>query len=188
MKHESEGGLVAEWDLPHEVPVSRNGPGDFAQDRTKLSVEPLLDGGLDAYRAKSRAACASVLRAGASRAVVTFRRPINSQELAAFALSGVQLVSIEAIGHKASRVITAGGPAETGAVARLVDMAKEDGAAFDGIVAAEVVVPTQQTFAAADADPRVYLVDLSVEIVRRWAGPSHEVGMNDLYWTLAGLK
>jgi hypothetical protein len=41
---------------------------------------------------------------------------------------------------------------------------------------------------AADADPRVYLVDLSVEIVRGWAGPSREVGMNDLYWTLAGLN
>lgn len=154
----------------------------------KVSVQPLLDGGLDAYRAQSRAAARSLVAAGAAQGVVTFMRPLSPAEFAAFEKTGLHILSIEAIARDGSQIVTVGGPWEPGSADRLAGMAKEVGAKLDGIVAAEVVVPDETALAAADAHPSVYLVDLSVELVRRWAGPKHEVGMNDLYWTLAGLN
>ena len=154
----------------------------------ELTLNPVLRDGLEAYKRLAVAQVKPLLARGPARGVVTFTKPISDADLASFGATGIQLVALKAIADGAHGLVTVGGPAEPGIVDRLVAMATDAGAIYMGVVAAEVVVPDQAAYTAGAAGEHTYLIDLSVEQVRRWRGNNVDVGMNDLYWYFAGLQ
>ena len=77
------------------------------------------------------------------------------------------------------------GPYSGDSWVQMTALADEFHTSFLGVTSLQVMVPNPSTLEAVGSDPRVYLVDLSIEQVRRSSGKT-DVVMNDLYWHLAG--
>ncbi|MBA3877730.1 MAG: hypothetical protein C0498_12555 [Anaerolinea sp.] len=66
-------------------------------------------------------------------------------------------------------------------------LAAEYGLTLQGVVSAEITIADAGRLRLLQDDPRVFLVDLSIEQVRRSSG-LRDVVQNDVYWNLAGWE
>jgi hypothetical protein len=113
-------------------------------------------------------------------------RPLSRADLQELEELGLEILSVEAVtAEYDGRRGTYFGLYSTAAWSEMEALEAELSVSFLGITAAQVLVKDRATWDAASGDERVFLVDLSIEQVRRET-KSTDVVMNDLYWDLAG--
>lgn len=100
---------------------------------------------------------------------------------------GVVFVGLEAVGYSADAERWTFGAEGPAAWALFDAMASEEEATVDGVVAATVEVSNRVSLSRLQADPNVYLVDLSLGYARDLLGSAGtDLVANDLYWYVAG--
>jgi hypothetical protein len=159
-------------------------------DPGEVFVRPRLGAGLPAYAAKVRSTAPAIARAGRSRGVITFARPVGIETIQELAAAGVHFDRVEALGAISEAGIpwTVGAPGGPESFDVLEMLAADEGVALDGIVSAEVTIPNAAILQAAQRNADVYLVDLSLEQAARSLGPAGgDLVTNDVYWYLAQL-
>jgi hypothetical protein len=158
-----------------------------ADDET-VTVLPDLRGGVQRYAISARALAASVARRGASLGIATFSRPLGDADVRELARIGLVISAVEGIAIAADgRVWTIGTAYGDTAFVQMEGLAAEYGLTLQGVVSAEITIADAGRLRLLQDDPRVFLVDLSIEQVRRSSG-LRDVVQNDVYWNLAGWE
>jgi hypothetical protein len=147
-----------------------------------------VSGGLNGYAHKAQALARATTASGPAQGVITFARPLQAGDVVRLEALGLVVRQIEAVSTLDGQGLrwTFGGDNERGVWERAQLAFADEGVTFVGVVSAEVTVPDRDVLDRVQGDRDVFLVDLSVEDYLRLHPSAQDVGINDLYWLLAG--
>lgn len=154
----------------------------------QVFARPLAEKGLYEYAAVAHELGGALVAVGPARGIATFSYPLTPADLRELEALGLVIETYEAVSEPTAdstrwTMFNAFTPAAHDEIA---DFATENTLVIDGIVSATVVVPDRSTLQAAIRSPKVFMIDLAPEQIRRSLGRDIDLEMNDRFWVLAG--
>lgn len=173
------------------APAGRKYSVVVGSDPGRVHLTPDLTAGLDSYRRSAELLATAVANTNRpANGVVTFRRPVSQAVIGRLEAEGLEVTELEGVSapdgtglHWSFSVLN-----ELRALGLVMQDMKRLGLSPLGISAAKVVVPNAAVLSRIQANPDVYLVDLSVADYEAAVSGNVTAGMNDVYWALAGWE